>query len=126
MKKSQDQMERNNINGPKSFKYLVIHVYDRLNWLEHINSKERKPSKCSRTSKESQATWKISQIHRRTLYKTVFERIWHTMVSLCLNPTYRMKRTCFDSKAIPTFHIESISHHPTEAYKDTWYSTPNM
>ncbi|GBM66127.1 hypothetical protein AVEN_241370-1 [Araneus ventricosus] len=29
------------------------------------------------------------------------------------------EETCFDSKAIPTFHIESISHHPTEAVQTT-------
>ncbi|GBM18251.1 hypothetical protein AVEN_17431-1 [Araneus ventricosus] len=32
------------INRVKSFKYLGIHVDDRLNWLEHIN-KQEKPSK---------------------------------------------------------------------------------
>ncbi|GBN22801.1 hypothetical protein AVEN_104513-1 [Araneus ventricosus] len=40
------------INGVESFKYLGIHVEDRLNWLEHINKQGEKA--ISKTSNESQ------------------------------------------------------------------------
>ncbi|GBN22753.1 hypothetical protein AVEN_38020-1 [Araneus ventricosus] len=37
--------------------------------------------------------WGISQIHRRTLYKTVIERMpAHGSSAWCLNPTFKVKR----------------------------------
>ncbi|GBM33508.1 hypothetical protein AVEN_273005-1 [Araneus ventricosus] len=37
--------------------------------------------------------WGISQIHRRTLYKTVIERMLaHGSSAWCLNPSFKMKR----------------------------------
>ncbi|GBM83004.1 hypothetical protein AVEN_72121-1 [Araneus ventricosus] len=42
------------INRVKSFKYLRIHVDDRLNWLEHINNQGEKAIKMQQNLKESQ------------------------------------------------------------------------
>ncbi|GBM09680.1 hypothetical protein AVEN_186393-1 [Araneus ventricosus] len=68
-------------------------MIDSTGWSTLI-SKERNPSKCSKTSKESQvANWGISQIRRWTLYKTVIERMLsHGSSAWCVNPTFKMKR----------------------------------
>ncbi|GBM21357.1 Putative protein in type-1 retrotransposable element R1DM, partial [Araneus ventricosus] len=59
------------INRVKSFKYLGIHVDDRLNWLEHINKQGDKAIKMQQNLKKiAGGNWGISQIHRWTLYKT--------------------------------------------------------
>ncbi|GBM61997.1 hypothetical protein AVEN_199303-1 [Araneus ventricosus] len=82
------------INRVNSFKYLGIHVFDRLNWLEHINKQEEKAIKMQQSLKRiSGGNWGISQIHRRTLNKTVIERMLaHGSSAWCLNPTFKMKR----------------------------------
>ncbi|GBN41043.1 Putative protein in type-1 retrotransposable element R1DM [Araneus ventricosus] len=82
------------INRVKSFKYLGIHVDDRLNWLEHINKQGEKAIKMQQNLKRiTGGNWGISQIHRWTLYKTVIERILaHGSSAWCLNPTFKMKR----------------------------------
>ncbi|GBM62879.1 hypothetical protein AVEN_38407-1 [Araneus ventricosus] len=93
-KKSQDHMERHKINRVKSFKYLGIHVDDRLNWLEHINKQGEKAIKMQQNLKRiAGGNWGISQIHRWTLYNTVIERMLaHGSSAWCLNPTFKMKR----------------------------------
>ncbi|GBM05438.1 Putative protein in type-1 retrotransposable element R1DM [Araneus ventricosus] len=82
------------INRVKSFKYLGIHVDDRLNWLEHINKQGEKAIKMQQNLKRiAGGNWGISQIRRRTLYKTVIERMLaHGSSAWCLNPTFKMKR----------------------------------
>ncbi|GBL80069.1 hypothetical protein AVEN_29079-1 [Araneus ventricosus] len=82
------------INRVKSFKYLGIHVDDRLNWLEHINKQGEKAIKMQQNLKRiAGGNWGISQIHRWTLYKTVIERMLaHGSSAWCLNPTFKMKR----------------------------------
>ncbi|GBM30570.1 hypothetical protein AVEN_27608-1 [Araneus ventricosus] len=82
------------INRVKSFKYLGIHVDDRLNWLEHINKQREKAIKMQQNLKRiARGNWEISQIHRWTLYKTVIERMLaHGSSAWCLNPTLKMKR----------------------------------
>ncbi|GBN75805.1 hypothetical protein AVEN_202494-1 [Araneus ventricosus] len=81
-------------NRVKSFKYLGIHVDDRLNWLEHINKQGEKAIKMQKNLKRiAFGNWGISQIHRWTLYKTVIERLLaHGSSAWCLNPTFKMKR----------------------------------
>ncbi|GBN60425.1 hypothetical protein AVEN_226141-1 [Araneus ventricosus] len=82
------------INRVKSFKYLGIHVGDRLNWLEHINKQGEKAIKMQQNLKRiAGGNWGISQIHRWTLYKMVIERMLvHGSSAWCLNPTFKMKR----------------------------------
>ncbi|GBO34132.1 hypothetical protein AVEN_169317-1 [Araneus ventricosus] len=82
------------INRVKSFKYLGIHVDDRLNWLEHINKQGEKAIKMQQNLKRIVGgNWGISQIHRWTLYKTVIERMLaHGSSAWCLNPTFKMNR----------------------------------
>ncbi|GBL99500.1 hypothetical protein AVEN_68784-1 [Araneus ventricosus] len=82
------------INRVTSFKYLGRHVDDRLNWLEHINKQGEKAIKMQQNLKGiAGGNWEISQIHRRTLYKTVIERMLaHGSSAWCLNPTFKMKR----------------------------------
>ncbi|GBM72599.1 hypothetical protein AVEN_107149-1 [Araneus ventricosus] len=83
-----------NINRVKSFKHLGIHVDDLLNWLEHINKQGEKAIKMQQSLKRiAGGNWGISQIHRRTLYKTVIGRMLaHGSSAWCLNPAYKMKR----------------------------------
>ncbi|GBN88762.1 hypothetical protein AVEN_256047-1 [Araneus ventricosus] len=83
----------NNINRIKSFKYLGIHVDNRLNWLEHISKQGEKAIKMQQNLKRiSDGNWGISQIYRRTLYKSVIERMLaHGSSAWCLNPTCKMK-----------------------------------
>ncbi|GBN89474.1 hypothetical protein AVEN_164352-1 [Araneus ventricosus] len=53
------------INRVKSFKYLWIHVDDRLKWLDHINKQGEKAIKMQQNHKSiSGGNWGISQIHR--------------------------------------------------------------
>ncbi|GBN89179.1 hypothetical protein AVEN_148018-1 [Araneus ventricosus] len=80
------------INRVKSFKYLGIHVDDRLNWLEHINKQGEKAIKMQQNLKRIAGdNWGISQIHGWTLYKTVIERMLaHGSSAWCLNPTFKM------------------------------------
>ncbi|GBN19940.1 hypothetical protein AVEN_35914-1 [Araneus ventricosus] len=82
------------INRVKSFKYLGIHVDDRLNWLEHIITHGEKANKMQQNLKRiTGGNWGISQIHRRTLYKKVIARMLdHGSSAWCLNPTFKMKR----------------------------------
>ncbi|GBL96423.1 hypothetical protein AVEN_43735-1 [Araneus ventricosus] len=82
------------INRVKSFKYLGIHVDDRLNWLEHINKQGEKTNKMQQNLiLIAGDNWGISQIHRWTLYKTVIERrLTHGSSAWCLNPTFKLKR----------------------------------
>ncbi|GBN29726.1 hypothetical protein AVEN_158411-1 [Araneus ventricosus] len=83
-----------NINRVKFFKYLEIYVDDRLKWLEHINKQGEKAIKMQQHLKRiAGCKWGICQMHRRTLYKTVIERMLDLVSSnWCLNPTYKMKR----------------------------------
>ncbi|GBM77542.1 hypothetical protein AVEN_55662-1 [Araneus ventricosus] len=93
-KKSQDHMDGYKINRVKSFKYLGIHVNDRLNWLEHINKQGEKAIKMQQNLKRiTGGNWGISQIHRWTLYKTVIKRMLaHGSSAWYLNPTFKMTR----------------------------------
>ncbi|GBO30939.1 hypothetical protein AVEN_208752-1 [Araneus ventricosus] len=95
------------INRVKSFKYLGIHVDDRLNWLEHINKQGEKVIKMQQNLKRiAGVNWGISQIHRWTLYKTVIERILaHGSSAWCLNPTFKMKRKLSSIKRPFLLHI---------------------
>ncbi|GBL71493.1 hypothetical protein AVEN_52082-1 [Araneus ventricosus] len=53
-----------NINRVKSFKYLGIHVDDRLNWLEHINNQGHKAIKMQQNLKTiAGGNWGIFQIN---------------------------------------------------------------
>ncbi|GBM85736.1 hypothetical protein AVEN_34778-1, partial [Araneus ventricosus] len=53
------------VNRVKSFKYLGMHVDDRLNWLEHINKQGEKAIKMQQNLKRiAGGNWGISQIHR--------------------------------------------------------------
>ncbi|GBM78643.1 Putative protein in type-1 retrotransposable element R1DM [Araneus ventricosus] len=72
------------INRVNSIKYLEIHVYDRLNWLEHINKQGEKAIKMQQNLKRlTCGNWGISQIRRWTLYKMVIEQIfWPTDLQL--------------------------------------------
>ncbi|GBO05229.1 hypothetical protein AVEN_149815-1 [Araneus ventricosus] len=82
------------LNRVKSFKYLGIHVDDRLNFLEHINKQGKKVIKMQQNFKRvAGGNWGISQIHRWTLYETVIERrLVHESSAWCLNPTLKMKK----------------------------------
>ncbi|GBN17543.1 hypothetical protein AVEN_17866-1 [Araneus ventricosus] len=82
------------INRVNSFKYLGIHVDDRLNWLKHINKQGEKVIKMQQNLKRiAGGNWGISQIHRRILYKTVIERMLaHGSSAWFLNPTFKMQR----------------------------------
>ncbi|GBN34116.1 Putative protein in type-1 retrotransposable element R1DM [Araneus ventricosus] len=84
----------NKINRVKSFRYLGIHVDDRLNWLEHINKQGEKAIEMQQNlNRIAGGNWGISQIHRWTLYKTVIERMLvHGSSAWCLNLTFKMKR----------------------------------
>ncbi|GBM97689.1 hypothetical protein AVEN_207000-1 [Araneus ventricosus] len=97
-------------------------MIDSTGW-STLKSKERKPSKCSQTTKESQ-NWGISQIHRRTLYKTVIERMLvHGSSAWCLNPTYKMKRKIFRFKGHSySTYREHITPPQQQRYKG--YSDP--
>ncbi|GBM95201.1 hypothetical protein AVEN_113986-1 [Araneus ventricosus] len=95
------------INRVNSFKYLGIHVDDRLNWLEHINKQGEKAIKMQQNLKRiAGGNWGISQIHRRTLYKTVIERMLvHGSSAWCLNPTFKMKRKLSSIQSPFLLHI---------------------
>ncbi|GBM21252.1 hypothetical protein AVEN_149844-1 [Araneus ventricosus] len=81
------------INRVKSFKYLGIQIDDRLKWLAYINKQVEKAIKMQQNFKSiAGANWGISQIHRKTLDKTVAMRMLaHGSSAWCLNPTYRMR-----------------------------------
>ncbi|GBO29184.1 hypothetical protein AVEN_124671-1 [Araneus ventricosus] len=70
--------------------------------------------------------WGISQIHRRTLYKTVIESVGVRIFSLVSKSNIQNEEeTFFDSKAIPTPHIGSFSHHPNGSVTNyTRHPTP--
>ncbi|GBN24089.1 Putative protein in type-1 retrotransposable element R1DM [Araneus ventricosus] len=108
------------INRVKSFKYLGIHVDDRLNWLEHINKQGEKAIKMQQNLKRiAGGNWGISQIHRWTLYKTVIERMLaHGSSAWCLNPTFKMKRKLSSIQRPFLLHI-------SEAYRTTPTAIPN-
>ncbi|GBM54156.1 hypothetical protein AVEN_67264-1 [Araneus ventricosus] len=54
----------------------------------------------------SDGNWGISQIHRRTLYKTVIERMLaHGSSAWCLNPTCKMKMKLSSIQRLFLLHI---------------------
>ncbi|GBM42830.1 Putative protein in type-1 retrotransposable element R1DM [Araneus ventricosus] len=117
------------INRVKSFKYLGIHVDDRLNWLEHINNQGEKAIKMQQNLKRiAGGNWGICQIHRWTLHKTVVERMpAHGSSAWCLNPTFKMKRKLSSIqrpfllhmsgayRTTPTTALQTILGTPTHA-----------
>ncbi|GBM30812.1 hypothetical protein AVEN_52606-1 [Araneus ventricosus] len=121
------------INRVKSFKYLGIHVDDRLNWLEHINKQGDKAIKMQQNPKRiAGGNWGISQIHRWTLYKTVIERMLaHGSSAWCLNPTFKMKRKLSSIqrpfllhisgayRTTPTAGVTNYTRHPTSTHAIT-------
>ncbi|GBN22398.1 hypothetical protein AVEN_245390-1 [Araneus ventricosus] len=83
-------------------------MIDSTSW-KILISKERKPSKFSRTSKESQAAIGLSLRHTEGLHKTVAERILpHGSSAWCLSPTYRMKKKTFSIKRPFLFNISGV------------------
>ncbi|GBN91227.1 hypothetical protein AVEN_112639-1 [Araneus ventricosus] len=111
------------INRVKSFKYLGIHVDDRLKWLEPINKQGEKANKMQQNLKRiAGGNWGISQIHRWTLYKTVIERMLaHGTSAWCLNPTFKMKRKLSSIQRYPTERSRNegnrLVHSPSEHLK---------
>ncbi|GBM69189.1 hypothetical protein AVEN_103115-1 [Araneus ventricosus] len=117
----------NNISRVKSFKYLGIHVDDRLNWLEHSNKQGEKAIKMQKNLKRiAGGNWGISQLHRRTLYKTMISHSGTQIFSLVSKSNIQNEEEAFfDSKAIPTPHIGSISRHPNGSVtNNTRHSAP--
>ncbi|GBM56119.1 hypothetical protein AVEN_6769-1 [Araneus ventricosus] len=60
--------------------------------------------------------WGISQIHRRTLYETVAERMLaHGSSAWCLNPTYEMKKKLSSIQRPFLLHFSGAYRTPTAA-----------
>ncbi|GBM41122.1 hypothetical protein AVEN_63310-1 [Araneus ventricosus] len=106
-----------NINKVYSFKYLGIHS-NRLKWLEHINRQGEKAIKMQQNLKRiAGGNWGTSQIHKRTLYKTVIERMLaQGSLAWCLNPKFKMNRKLSSIQRPFLFHISgAYSTTPTAA-----------
>ncbi|GBM97774.1 hypothetical protein AVEN_205641-1 [Araneus ventricosus] len=102
-----------NINRVKSFKCLGIHVDDRLNWLEHISNKGDKAIKMQQNLKRiAGGNWGISQINRRTLYRTVIERIFGQSRSSAVSKSNIQNEEAF-------FGQRTFLLHTIRAYRTT-------
>ncbi|GBM93695.1 hypothetical protein AVEN_181995-1 [Araneus ventricosus] len=119
---------RYKINRVKSFKYLCIHVDDRLNWLDHINNQGEKAVKMQQNLKRiAGGNWGISQIHRRALYKTVIERMLaYGSSAWCLNPTYKMKRKVYSIQRQFLLHISGAYRTTPTAALQTIFGIPPL
>ncbi|GBM44252.1 hypothetical protein AVEN_23312-1 [Araneus ventricosus] len=116
------------INRVKSFKYLGIHLDDRLIWLEHINKQGEKAIKMQQNLKRiAGGNWGISQMHRWTLYKTVIERMLaHGSSTWCLNPTFKMKRKLSSIQRPFLLHISGAYRNTPTAALQTILGIPPL
>ncbi|GBL63415.1 hypothetical protein AVEN_97406-1, partial [Araneus ventricosus] len=126
-KKSQDHIEWAK-HKFKSLNYLGIYVDNRLNWLEHINKQGEKAIKMQQNLKRiTGGNWRISQIHRRTLYKTVTEiMLTHGYSAWCINPTYKMKRKLSSIQRTFLLHISEAYRTTPKAVLETILGIPPL
>ncbi|GBN37632.1 hypothetical protein AVEN_139987-1 [Araneus ventricosus] len=71
--------------------------------------------------------WGISQIHRRTFYKTVIERMLaHGFSAWCLNPTFKMKRKLSSIQRPSLLHISGAYRTTPTAALQTILGIPPL
>ncbi|GBN50374.1 Putative protein in type-1 retrotransposable element R1DM [Araneus ventricosus] len=82
------------IKRAHAIKYLGVCIDEKMNWNTHLKAQSTRATQIYQNLlKNSREILGISQNHRRTLYKTVIERVLaHGAVAWCLEPTVRIAR----------------------------------
>ncbi|GBO24687.1 Putative protein in type-1 retrotransposable element R1DM, partial [Araneus ventricosus] len=82
------------IKRAHAIKYLGIYIDEKMNWNTHLKAQSTRATQLYHNLlKIAGKSWGVPLIHRRTLYKTVTERVLaHGAVAWCLEPTVRIAR----------------------------------
>ncbi|GBM69068.1 Putative protein in type-1 retrotransposable element R1DM [Araneus ventricosus] len=81
------------IKRSHSIKYLGVFIDEKMNWNIHLKAQSTRATLYQNLLKIAGKFWGVPLNHRRTLYKTLIERVLaHGAVAWCLEPTVRIAR----------------------------------